>query len=844
MEEAFDLTTALSNDIVGQKRTGKSKQFVFIRGNYAIKGPYQQVRFNNVITRSQIFSIWNTPFAVRAIDYFDVPDGKFVRFPNIMEGYQLQTDPYIETFSGLQYNVLKNPPVIDVASAINSGQWINEGVEDLILALCHCNILGVGDMNIRNTLIDPVKRQFYIIDFDDNLGKDRDDEVFYFNKAPGKKLMWYERVSYCYAKVSDRLIPLLEDHIVTTNNLVPRVERAIRLLLQFSTTKPPPTEQHVIQPKVKGPALIDVNNPFFSVQPTAGQIKPKVPKTPKQPKLLAASKDPNGIYFFNKGKYLELSNYWMKKDKSILFSIEGKDFKSGEHGFQYYKFYYSGANQDTLQYAELIRNAETANDAKLLANQKLRGGYQTLMNEYIRFYQTKAIINPNWENIKIDIMRVIISYKFTRDAHCQEILVSTAGKMLYENFPYDSFWGIGKDGNGQNWLGRLLVEFRDKLVPPSVSVQQPISTTLQNVPIVQPVPTDVNVLPTINKIGKMVWKGLRGGTKTYSGIDFDIAKSAVQKYIRRNMPQKAILAAIELYRLSEVGGDPGVTNMYNRLAIIANEDIGPANLPLVLEVTRIVEAGDRDIARLATMVQLLAESPKTRMMSHAWRAYANPEGRVIAESLGIPVDTEFNESDIAYINENKNSDLFVSTDPENIRPYILVFLKRLYEKDFNAYTWAYFFLEVAKDIKLAKRKKYLHGNTRSTTGKSDILLWKALSLILAPEIHDILVEAYYNHTESRPFLQNGILSALYGVSYKKFDIEPAVEIWRQQPVLQEMLNGAYTLEIDPYVIDKHTRVGRGLGKNIQEFVDEGAIVIPQDPTFYNETLETIYKMRT
>lgn len=50
----------------------------------------------------------------------------------------------------------------------------------------------------------------------------------------------------------------------------------------------------------------------------------------------------------------------------------------------------------------------------------------------------------------------------------------------------------------------------------------------------------------------------RGATKTFSGIDFDVAKSALQKYIRRNMPEKAILAAIELYRLGEIGGSPGV----------------------------------------------------------------------------------------------------------------------------------------------------------------------------------------------------------------------------------------------------------------------------------------------
>lgn len=678
MEGTFDFTTALANDIVGQKRTGKAKQFVFIQGDYAIKGPYQQGRLNNVITRSQIFAAWNTPTVVKAIDYFTTKDGIFVRFPNIMKDYQLEYDLYFETFSGLQYKVLKNAPVLDIGHALPTNPWITNEAEDVILALCHCNILGVGDMNARNTLVDVKTHQFYIIDFDDNLGADRDDEVFYFNKVPGKKLRWYELVSHHYNAVADRLIPLLTDATVINNNLVPRVERAINLLRRFFRTGVidraltiPDTGANQ-RKMIRSPAILDVNAlttgmQTLTLQPTqtVPTPKPRTPKTPKQPAIL-----------------------------------------------------------------------------------QIPGPIQ---------------MQPQ--------------------------------------------------------------------VPTLQMAQQGLTLNIQQT---QPQ----------RKIGQMIWKGLRGGaSKTYSGIDFDVAKSALQKYIRRNMPQKAIMSAVELYRMGEVGGDPGVTNTYNRLAIIANEDIGPANLPLVLEVTRLVEGGDRDLARLVAMVQLMAGSPKTRMMSHAWRAYAHPEGRAVSTRLGLPIDIAFTDSDLQYINENKNSDLFLPSDPENIRPYILVFLKRLYEKDFNAFTWAYFFLETAKDLTLVKRKKFVNGNTRSTTGKSDILLWKALAKILPPETHNILVEAYYNHTESRPFLQNAILVALYGLPYSKFDIEPAADIWRQQPSLQQMLNGDFTLEIDPFVIDKHTRKGRSMGMGIQEFVDEGAAVTPQDPNFYNETLETIYRNR-
>lgn len=827
----FSLTTALANDIVGQKRTGKTKQFVFIQDEFAIKGPYQQGRLNNVVTRSQIFTAWNTPCVVKAIDYFTVPDGIFVRYPNIMAGYPLESELYTESFSGLQYRILKNPPVTDIGHALASNLWIPSEAEDLLLALCHCNILGIGDMNMRNTMVDPIKHIFYVIDFDDNLGADRDDEVFYFNKKPGKKMMWYENVAIHYNKVADRLIPLLTDNIVVSNNLVPRVQRAIDLLRKYTNTG------------YIAPQVLFINSPN-----TAIRADPGLQETDTE-------RDVNGIYFFNKGKYYELSNYWTKKNGDILFSIDGVNFKSSEHAYQYYKFSYPGADQNTLQYAEIIRNSNTPNDAKLLGGQKLGKGYQAKMNDNIRAYKTIAIMNPNWENIKLDVMRAVISYKFTTDPHCQQVLLATSGHMLYEDSPYDSFWGIGKDGKGQNWLGKILVEFRDKLNPTGIlpttkplvlKVSTPKGPAILEIPgpITQdPIKDQVNVQME-QPVGQMVWKGLRGGaSKTYSGIDFDVAKSALQKYIRRNMPQKALLAAIELYRMGEVGGDPGVSNMYNRLAIIANEDIGPANLPLVLEVTRLVESGDRDIYKLVTMVQLMSESSKTRMMSHAWRAYANPEGRATAILMGLPVDSAFTESDTKFIAENMNSDLFSPGDPENIRPYPLIFLKRLYEKDFNSFSWAYFFLEVASNLTIPKRKKFILGNTRSTTGKASILLWKALSKVLPPETHDILVDAYYNHTENRPFLQNAILIALYSLPYKKLDLTPYINIWKDQPVLHQMLTGEFPLEIDAFAIDKHTQQGRSKGMGIKEFVDDGAAVANQDPTYYNKLLEDIYRTR-
>lgn len=46
----------------------------------------------------------------------------------------------------------------------------------------------------------------------------------------------------------------------------------------------------------------------------------------------------------------------------------------------------------------------------------------------------------------------------------RNILTSTGDIHIYENSPYDSYWGVGKDGNGKNILGKLLMQLRRKYI--------------------------------------------------------------------------------------------------------------------------------------------------------------------------------------------------------------------------------------------------------------------------------------------------------------------------------------------------------------------------------------------
>jgi hypothetical protein len=72
MTETINLKEYLSSRIVGQKRTGKHKAFVFIDynkigGPYATKGPFSSERASLVEKRAKILKEWSLPFIVKPL---------------------------------------------------------------------------------------------------------------------------------------------------------------------------------------------------------------------------------------------------------------------------------------------------------------------------------------------------------------------------------------------------------------------------------------------------------------------------------------------------------------------------------------------------------------------------------------------------------------------------------------------------------------------------------------------------------------------------------------------------------------------------------------------------------
>jgi ribA/ribD-fused uncharacterized protein len=139
------------------------------------------------------------------------------------------------------------------------------------------------------------------------------------------------------------------------------------------------------------------------------------------------------IYEFN-GEYDFLSNFYHSEIK-----IEGIIYPTAEHAFQALK---SVNMTDRIKIAHL----DTPGQAKR-AGQKVQ-------------------LRPDWENIKTSIMKQVLIAKFIQNPDLGEKLLATKGFTLEEGNTWnDRVWGIcpPKTGYGENRLGKLLMEIREKI---------------------------------------------------------------------------------------------------------------------------------------------------------------------------------------------------------------------------------------------------------------------------------------------------------------------------------------------------------------------------------------------
>lgn len=330
-----------------------------------------------------------------------------------------------------------------------------------------------------------------------------------------------------------------------------------------------------------------------------------------------------------------------------------------------------------------------------------------------------------------------------------------------------------------------------------------------------------SILSIDNGIGDMFSSG-PWINRTYSGFPADEMKSAMQKYIRRGMIDKALMSTFELYRMNEIGTTRVVSNMYNRLAIIAIEDIGPANFPLVCETFRLVRNRDLDPETLVRLIVTLCRSKKSRLGSHVYSVFFRPDGMKLAKERGVQIDDSYPEN-------NLNVEWTDDNNPD-MRSYLAALMTR---QDMRAFIWLRYYQISGEKVKKLKsfrrRTNYMAPLIHAlTNGKGDN--------------YTQLRDAYWFLSEKRPVLVLLVLAHIYQFGNKQGyiwkgsisnDPEKSVDI-------EWLKRGDYTLELDNFVIDKHTKRGRLHGKTRKDFVFTGGLVTNESDKYKVQSFKDIY----
>ena len=170
------------------------------------------------------------------------------------------------------------------------------------------------------------------------------------------------------------------------------------------------------------------------------------------------------VKFFGPGTYKAFSNFYESPIK-----INGKVYSTTEHYFQAKKFDYPGASPRSKEYAEIIRKAKTPGMAKMMASQKpsYRFPWMRPLSETIKSYQDVKL-RLDWEQVKEGVMMTALYQKFVgcegvKPKPLMKLLMDTGYSVIKEDSPYDSYWGVGKDGKGLNRLGVCLMYLRSMI---------------------------------------------------------------------------------------------------------------------------------------------------------------------------------------------------------------------------------------------------------------------------------------------------------------------------------------------------------------------------------------------
>ncbi|MFM7012613.1 MAG: NADAR family protein [Betaproteobacteria bacterium] len=138
--------------------------------------------------------------------------------------------------------------------------------------------------------------------------------------------------------------------------------------------------------------------------------------------------------------FYEQEFYVLSNFSSFRLKWKGEDFDTSEAAYHWEKF------PDNYIVRERILNAASAHDAYAVAQ------------------ENKALRRPDWDDVKVAIMKDILREKANQHPYVKKKLLETGDRELVEDSWRDSFWGWGPDQKGRNVLGKLWMEVRKEML--------------------------------------------------------------------------------------------------------------------------------------------------------------------------------------------------------------------------------------------------------------------------------------------------------------------------------------------------------------------------------------------
>lgn len=128
-------------------------------------------------------------------------------------------------------------------------------------------------------------------------------------------------------------------------------------------------------------------------------------------------------------------------DNFSAFAImwKGQIYPTVEHAYQAASF----MGSDNML-AEKIRNAASPDEAKRI--------------KAANFHKRRK----TWEKEKLAVMEELLRLKVAQHPFVLKKLLETGDLLIVEDSPIDSYWGWGKNRDGQNELGKLWMKIRNE----------------------------------------------------------------------------------------------------------------------------------------------------------------------------------------------------------------------------------------------------------------------------------------------------------------------------------------------------------------------------------------------